>query len=69
LAANKVVTGTAAVNRHSCKLLRELVMKEIGQQTCSFQETLDGEPIEFVGLSFAISREEWAEPGCVPPGS
>ena len=59
LAADKVVTGTAADNKPSCQLLRGLGMKGTGQQIGSLQETPDGEVIEFVSLSFAISREEW----------
>jgi ribosomal-protein-alanine N-acetyltransferase len=59
LAADRVVTGTAAANKPSCQLLRRLGMKETGQQIGSLQETPGGEPIEFVGLSFAILREEW----------
>jgi ribosomal-protein-alanine N-acetyltransferase len=60
LGAERVVTGTAEANEPSCRLLRRLGLKEIGQGKGSFRETAEGEPIEFVALSFAISREEWA---------
>lgn len=61
LGADRVTTGTAAANEPSCQLLRRLGLREVGQGTGSFRETPDGEPIEFVSLSFAITREEWAE--------
>ena len=38
-------------------------MVETERHMGSLQKTADGEPIEFVGLSFAISREEWAALG------
>ena len=54
-----MTTGTAAANERSCRLLRRLGMREIGQSTGSFWKMPDGEPIEFLGLSFAVSRDEW----------
>ena len=59
LEADRVVAGTAAVNRPSRQLLRRLGMVQTGQHTGSNQETPEGKPIEFAGLSFALSREEW----------
>lgn len=60
LAVDRVVTGTAVANEPSCRLLRRLGMKETGQHTEALQATGDGVPVEFAGLSFAISKEEWA---------
>jgi RimJ/RimL family protein N-acetyltransferase len=59
LGADRMSTGTAAANHPSCRLLRRLGLRETGQGKASFRKTQDGEPIEFVGLSFAISRDEW----------
>jgi ribosomal-protein-alanine N-acetyltransferase len=59
LGADRVSTGTAAANHPSCRLLRRLGLRETGQGTASFRKTQDGKPIEFVSLSFAISRDEW----------
>ncbi len=59
LGAERVVSGTAAANTPSCQLLRRLGMRETGRHTASFHETPEGEPIEFVALSFALSRDEW----------
>jgi ribosomal-protein-alanine N-acetyltransferase len=59
LGADRVTTGTAAANERSCRLLRRLSMRETGQSTGSFWKTPDGEPIEFLALSFALSRDEW----------
>jgi RimJ/RimL family protein N-acetyltransferase len=58
LNAERVVTGTAEANTPSCQLLRRLGMRKMGQHTASFHETPAGEPIEFVALSFALSRED-----------
>ena len=59
LAADGVKTGTAAANQPSCRLLKRLGLRETGRSTGSFRKTPDGQPIEFVALSFAISRDEW----------
>ena len=60
LAADRVVSGTAAANQPSCQLLKRLGMNQTGRHTGSLQEMPEGKPIEFAGLSFSISREEWA---------
>ena len=57
--AERVVANTAAAYKPSCKLLRSLGMKEIGQHTGSFHLTSEGKPVEFIALSFAISRGAW----------
>jgi ribosomal-protein-alanine N-acetyltransferase len=59
LGADRVGTSTAAANDPSCQLLRRLGMRETGQSTASFRKAQDGTPIEFVALSFALSRDEW----------
>ena len=61
LAADRVVTGTAAANEPSCRLLRRLGLRQTSQGTGSFRETEDGEAIEFESGEWAISREEWLE--------
>lgn len=58
-AADRITSGTALANKPSCRLLRKVGFKETGQGTRSFQTRPDGTPIEFVGLSLALSREEW----------
>ncbi len=59
LQADRVITGTAAVNRASCRLLERLGFKKTVESTGSFRNTPDGKPIEFLGYTFAISRGEW----------
>jgi RimJ/RimL family protein N-acetyltransferase len=59
--ADKIVTGTAAANHPSCQLLKRLGMRKTGESTGSFRKTPDGKPIEFVGFSFALSKDEWLE--------
>ena len=61
LGADRVITGTAAENRASCRLLERLGFKKTDENGgyCSFRNTQDGKPIEFLGYGFAISRDEW----------
>jgi len=59
LQAHRVVSGTAAANRASCRLLERLGLKRTAESIGSFRNTQDGKPIEFVGYTFAISRDEW----------
>lgn len=60
LRADRVVAGTAAANRPSCRLLERLGLMKIAESTGSFRNTQDGKPIEFTGYTFAISRDEWS---------
>jgi ribosomal-protein-alanine N-acetyltransferase len=59
LRAQRVVSGTAAVNRPSCRLLERLGFEMTGEGTTSFQETEDGDPVEFLGYTFTLTREQW----------
>jgi RimJ/RimL family protein N-acetyltransferase len=53
------VTGTAAANHASCRLLERLGFKKTSESTVSFRTTPDGEPIQFVGYTFELSKDEW----------
>ncbi len=59
LQACRVVSGTAAINRASCRLLERLGFKKIGEETASFRTAEDGKPIEFLGYRYAILKDEW----------
>lgn len=59
LQAYRVVTGTAAVNQASCRLLERLGFKKVGEETASFKTAEDGKPIEFLGYRYAILKDEW----------
>jgi RimJ/RimL family protein N-acetyltransferase len=63
LQAYSVVTGTAAVNRASCRLLERLGFKKVAEGTGSFRSTPDGKPLQFVGYTFELSRDEWKSAG------
>jgi RimJ/RimL family protein N-acetyltransferase len=63
LQAKKVVTGTAAVNRASCRLLERLGFQKTSESTASFRATPDGKPIEFLGYTYAMKKDEWKETG------
>lgn len=60
LQAARVISGTAAVNRDSCRLLERLGFRKTGETTSSFTTNDEGKPIEFPGYIYAISKEEWA---------
>ncbi len=59
LKAGGVITGTAAVNTASCKLLERLGFKKTAENTGSFRTTPDGKPIEFLGYTYHLSRKDW----------
>jgi ribosomal-protein-alanine N-acetyltransferase len=59
LQAYRVVSGTAAVNQASCRLLERLGFKKVGEETVSFKTAEDGNPIKFLGYRYAISKDEW----------
>jgi [ribosomal protein S5]-alanine N-acetyltransferase len=59
LVADSVVTGTAVANQASCRLLKKLGLHVTGESTGSMRTTADGKPIEFLGQTYAISRDEW----------
>jgi len=63
LEADRVITGTAAENRASCRLLERLGFRKTDESKGSFRNTQDGKPIEFIGHTFAISRDEWKVAG------
>ncbi len=72
LGAALVSTGTAAANEPSCRLLRRLGLRKTGESVGSFVKDADGRPIEFVGYTFCITREEWLAgqgPGASPPSA
>ena len=59
LQALRVVSGTAALNRNSCRLLERLGFRKTGEQISSFKTAENGQPIEFLGYIYAISKDEW----------
>ena len=59
LSAERVVSGTAAVNQASCRLLERLGFRKISQSVGSFRTAANGEPVEFLGYQFALTKDEW----------
>lgn len=59
LQADRVVAGTAAVNKASCRLLERLGFHKVAEETASFKTGDDGKPIVFLGYRYAISKDEW----------
>ena len=63
LQAERVIAGTAALNLPSCRLLERLGFKIIAESTGSLRNTQDGQPIEFLGRTYALTKENWAAVG------
>ena len=59
LNAQRIITGTAAVNLASCRLLERSGFKRIAESISSFKTTKEGKPIKILGYLYAISRDEW----------
>jgi [ribosomal protein S5]-alanine N-acetyltransferase len=59
LVAERIVTGTAAANVPSCRLLDRLGFVKTNEGWGSFQTTPDGKPIGFVGYEFEVTRNAW----------
>ena len=59
LQADSMITGTAALNRASCRLLERLGFKKTVESTGSFRNDPDGKPIEFLGYTYFLPREDW----------
>lgn len=57
LGADAVVTGTASVNIASRRLLERLGFVKTRESISSFQTAPDGQPIEFLGYSYELTRE------------
>ena len=59
MGAESVVSGTAKANGPSMRLLARLGFRVTGEHTGSFAQAADGTPIEFAGLSFELTKEEF----------
>lgn len=66
LQADSVVSGTAAVNAPSRRLLEKLGFKKTGEVTVSFRTGEDGNPIEFTGYDYILSKADWSNASCSP---
>jgi RimJ/RimL family protein N-acetyltransferase len=55
----RITAGTANLNFPSCKLLDRLGFIKISECITSFRKTPDGNPIEFVGSSFLLEKNNW----------
>ncbi len=59
LQAQSIISGTAAVNQASCRLLERLGFQKTAESMGAFKNTTDGKPIEFLGYQYALTKEEW----------
>jgi hypothetical protein len=51
--------GAAAAWRQPDDNLERLGFRKTSESTASFRSTPDGKPIQFVGYTFELSRDEW----------
>jgi RimJ/RimL family protein N-acetyltransferase len=63
LQAQRVVSGAAAANHASCRLLERLGFQKTAEGTGSFRTTADGTPIRFLGYTFELSQADWQRVG------
>ncbi|MFX1499881.1 MAG: GNAT family N-acetyltransferase [Promethearchaeota archaeon] len=54
-----ILTGTGLQNRPSVHLLEKLGFRKISEERKSFHTDEDGNPIEFLGGHFELTKEEW----------
>jgi [ribosomal protein S5]-alanine N-acetyltransferase len=59
LGALSIVSGTAAANLPSRRLLERLGFQKTDEAATSFRKNADGTPIEFLGYAYALSRQDW----------
>ena len=59
MGVEQFTSGTANANYPSCNLLAKLGFHKTGESTESFRNTPQGKPIEFVGSSFLLEKDEW----------
>jgi len=57
--ADSVITGTAALNIASCRLLERLGFRKTAESRGSFTNGPDGKPIELLRYSYSLPKEEW----------
>jgi len=61
LHAQQVITGTAAANLPSCRLLERLGFQKTAESMGTFRNAPDGTPIEFLGYTYALSNDQWTK--------
>lgn len=54
-----IVTGTGLQNKPSVHLLKRLGFRKISEEKESFHTDEDGNPIEFLGGHFKLTKEQW----------
>ena len=61
LQAEEIITGTGKLNFPSNKLLKRLGFFKIGESKQAFRKDKKGKLIEFVGVDYRLSRDEWLD--------
>jgi len=59
LQADGVITGTAALNAASCRLLERLGFKKTAEATGSFTNDAEGNPVEFLGYTYSLAKKDF----------
>lgn len=58
--AREVISGTALVNRRAVRLLERMGFRRVAESRSALRIGPSGVPIVFTGVSFAMTRDEWA---------
>jgi ribosomal-protein-alanine N-acetyltransferase len=56
---DKIITGTAVVNKKSCELLERLGFKETSRKKHHFRKDSNNKPIEFLAAEYEVSADDW----------
>ena len=59
IGVDRIRSGTAKVNASSLTLLKRLGFLEQGESTLAFRKDSEGKPLEFTGIDFILTREDW----------
>ena len=59
LRIDKIITGTAVVDKRSCELLERLGFRETSRKSHHFREDSNNKPYEFLAAEYELSADEW----------
>lgn len=61
LGAERLVAGTGNANIASVRLLQRLGFTKTGESRVAFRKNVNGEPFEFIGSDYVLTKEEYQQ--------
>jgi RimJ/RimL family protein N-acetyltransferase len=61
LQVERLESGTANLNDPARRLLQRLNFSKQNEEVLSFRKTLDGKPIEFIGSTYLLEKDDWSK--------